>query len=740
MSKKKNNFTKLFDYFNGDEEDSEEEIENYQNNYNNMIKAKESLENKETHNNKYVEEPNKIITELYSDNEEEEDYNREKRIVQNNDDENDFDNFQFTSFKPKNNNISKTNEENKNVQIVDITKKQINDLNNENNIISNNEEIYTKVITKQCSFGKDNGIFNNNINKKTDEIIGNNQIKKKEIKEEYNPEYLINSKIFDELEKEEKIKENKKKEIEWKDRDVLIKRNINKLKLYMKKNIKVKTSNKNKKPIELILYEDAIKKRKKEENINRNTITENELNSKRSKINKNSYQISMQYDEKRIESIIKRYSIKNKKNENWLLLIDICLIFQELKIFRKLLENININKLENINNINEFKNRISIVIKDNEIRKKKELEFLEQTWNILNNSKNNIKNDIFEGFLKILFSSLGNINDTCNIMIQFIKAASFGEKLDDNIDDKIKECIKNFFFLKKNSVAYKNINNHNDEKYLKIIKEKEKNLTFNPNIEKNEYYQTNINKRKKNFNFNALYDRFIQKEKDRQNNINKLKKEKVKEEMKEIKQKPKISKYITNNINQEEIHEKLYNQGNYMRKKRQEKIEEKQKEEKENLEKELKTYRLNYNAKRNRKRMAKSFDISLKPKGYDEYIIRNRKEIINKEKLKEKMEKIPCGENYERIKRRTITPFNITDMKKDRKKEKKEECFIMKIKIPNGQMRTLKININSDPYKIANDFCKIYSIKENVKQKLIKNIINCQNICLKNNINIYDDN
>ena len=197
MSKKKNNFTKLFDYFNGDEEDSEEEIENYQHNYNNMIKAKNSLKNKETHNNKYIEEQNQIITELYSDNEEEEDYNndvmynREKRIVQNNDDENDFDNFQFTSFKPKNNNISKTNEENKNTQIVDITKKETNDLNNENNINSNNEEIYTKVITKQCSFGKDNGIFNNNINKKTDEIVENKQIKKKEIKEEYNPEYLI---------------------------------------------------------------------------------------------------------------------------------------------------------------------------------------------------------------------------------------------------------------------------------------------------------------------------------------------------------------------------------------------------------------------------------------------------------------------------------------------------------------------------------------------------------------------
>ena len=82
------------------------------------------------------------------------------------------------------------------------------------------------------------------------------------------------------------------------------------------------------------------------------------------------------------------------------------------------------------------------------------------------------------------------------------------------------------------------------------------------------------------------------------------------------------------------------------------------------MEQEFKTYKLNYNSKKNRKRMAKSFDNKEKPKGFDEYIIRNRKEILNKKKLKEKLEKIPCGENYEKMRKRTITPFNITDMRK----------------------------------------------------------------------------
>ena len=729
-NKKDNQFSKLYDYFNGDE-DSEVEIENYEDNYNKMIEAKNKNKNYEIKNKEIL---NSIIDELYSNIEEEEDddendvfYYKEKKNLKN--DENDFNNFKFTSFKPKNCNNDEKNEENENKNETDnIIQKDI--LNNESN--KKNEETHKKSVTEQISLNNNiNDIINRSTSLQSEKLIEN------QITDINDKEYLIDSKIFDELEKEDKKKEKIKNKIEWKDKNVLIKRNIQKLKLYMKKNIKKEKNNNNKKIKELILYEDAIKNKKKYENIERNTITEINLNSKRSKINKKSYKICMKHDDKKIESIIKEYN-------NELLLIDISLIFKELKIFRNLLENININKLKNINDINEFINKISIVIKDNEKRKKKELEFLKQTWYLLNNNKNYIDNEIFEGYLKILFSSLGNINDTLNIIKQYLKVCFFGEKNEINLNDNIiKECLINFFELKKNIIAYKNTNEHSNDKYKKMIKENEKNLTFIPNIIKNENYNTIITKKKKNFNFNTLYDRFIQKEKDKQNNIQKLKKERIKKEMEEVKKKPLIYKYNNNNniYYEEEIHEKLYNQGKYINKKKKEKILEKEKEEKEKLEKELKKYKLNYNSEINKRRMNKSFDIKIKPKGYNEYIIRNRKEILNKEKLKEKKEKISYGENYEKLKRRAITPFNITDMKKKIKKNN-NDYFIMKIKIPNGQMKSIKINIESDPYKIANEFCKVYSIKENMKQKLIKNIINCQNTYLnvnKYNINNYDN-
>ena len=100
------------------------------------------------------------------------------------------------------------------------------------------------------------------------------------------------------------------------------------------------------------------------------------MNSTRPKINKVSYRISLKYSDKKIESILNKYS-------NELNIIDIALILTDLKIFRKLLQNINANKLKNINNFEEFKNIISIAIKENEIRKIKELDCLEQIWNLI---------------------------------------------------------------------------------------------------------------------------------------------------------------------------------------------------------------------------------------------------------------------------------------------------------------------------------------------------------------------
>ena len=165
-----------------------------------------------------------------------------------------------------------------------------------------------------------------------------------------------------------------------------------------------------------------------------------------------------------------------------------------------------------------------------------------------------------------------------------------------------------------------------------------------------------------------------------------------------------------------------------LREKRKKTIALKMKKEKEDFEEELKKFKLNINSRENRRRMAKSFDAKIKPKGYDDYVLRNKKAILEKKRIKTMIEKIPIGENYEKLKRRAITPFNITDMRKKKRNKhiENEELFTLQIKIPNGKLRTIKIDLKSDPYRVADNFCKIYSIKESIKQKLINNIIGCQ--------------
>ena len=673
---------------------------------------------------------------------------------------------------------------------------------------SKNEITYDKFLTVQCSFGNINETSDRSTSINTVKLTENKQssiLQESLEKEMLNPEFLINSESFDKLEnnnndnnkdnndnntnivndnnnnnivneknnninniKNNKIENNnyisKENEKDWKIKKDLIKKDINQLKRQIlqktkskskskpnsrsktkskdKKYIKKENNNKNKNnevPIELVLYDDAKKKRQKMENIYQNNLSKIQLESVKSKINKKSYQIAIEHDDKKIESIINKYNKRNK-----LQIIDIALIFQELKIFRKLLQNININKLVNICDFNEFKNIISIVINEGDTRKIEELNFLEQTWILINpEKKNGIRKDILEGLLKVIFSPVGNITDIANILNQYLKAALFGEGIEQlnnrnnkmNNNDKLKNYIKRFFKLKENIIAYQKIKNYNNGTYEKILKENYKNLTFEPNIPQNENFQRTLNERKRNFNFDSLYNRFIEKEKNKQNNLNQLKKNQIKEELKEVKKKPTINKNYDNNFyrdeDQDDIHDKLYKMDKNLKQKRQKRIEEKLKEDKEKFEQELKSFKLNINSEKGRKRMAKSFDNKVRPKGFDDYVARNQKAILERIKIKDMIEKKTIGENYEKIRRRTITPFNITDMRKKDKKKKNghrscNEFFTLKIKIPTGKMKTIKIYMDDDANKIADEFCKIYSIKDSIKQKLIKNIIKCQ--------------
>ena len=72
-----------------------------------------------------------------------------------------------------------------------------------------------------------------------------------------------------------------------------------------------------------------------------------------------------------------------------------------------------------------------------------------------------------------------------------------------------------------------------------------------------------------------------------------------------------------------------------------------------------------------------------------------------------------------------ISPsYNINNNKKENYCEKYEksddEDFDIDIKIPSGKIIKLKFNINDDINRKAEEFCKIFSLNDSLKQKLIK--------------------
>ena len=54
------------------------------------------------------------------------------------------------------------------------------------------------------------------------------------------------------------------------------------------------------------------------------------------------------------------------------------------------------------------------------------------------------------------------------------------------------------------------------------------------------------------------------------------------------------------------------------------------------------------------------------------------------------------------------------------------EYFNLQIKLPNGRTQTLKVYENDDVNKVIEEFCKIHSIDDYIKNKLVTNILNCQ--------------
>ena len=709
-------------------------------------------------------------------------------------------------------------------------KKNIEENNKQNELI--NSINYQKF----DSFKNINDLFNNNSNKKNNDADNksDNQINKKL----FNPEYLIDSSTFDAIQNgknsfhrnNNKTNSNNKKLLEESKKNINDKENKN-IKILQKlvnlnsgqekqeKNKIILNNNKYqaineyntyKNPIELTLYNDALKRRQKLENIDKTVMKGIKLNSNKTKITTASYKVAIEHDEKIIEKIINKYSILNEKNNTkYINIIGIALSLRDMKIFRELFKKgkYNINNNKNINQLLVLK-QIILSTEKKEIRKIKEINFLQQTWLFLNKEekKEYINKDIFLGLLKIIFSPEGTIKEIEDLLNKYLEAVIIGmnlfnsnDKNNNNIDNNIKikllknkknilmkdilisplnnkiisykdlwplsKYLKTFFELKKNIIAYKttdNMNNLKKEKlYDKIPKhQKIQSSIINSNFNMAQNFDSipisntrkKITHEKIDSNFDKLYQKFLEKERYRKIVLEEMRKKKEMDELKELKPKPTISKFRGNTMTEkdfsllgkqkEDIHDRLYKMDKDIKAKRQELIEEKEKLEKEKIKKEQKLNKLKLNSRLSKLRMNKSFDHPQKCKGFDEFVKRNRNGRLERLRVKYLLEKTPRGERYEEIMRRNITPPNITDIRRMKQKEEKKnsieknsietesdgstEYFNLQIKLPNGKMKTLKVYENDDANEVVEEFCRIHSIDDNIKSKLVANIENCQ--------------
>jgi hypothetical protein len=378
-----------------------------------------------------------------------------------------------------------------------------------------------------------------------------------------------------------------------------------------------------KNPIELTLYDDAIKRRQKLANIDKNVVEGIKLNSNKTKITNSSYKVAIERGEKIIEQIINKYSVLNKKtNIKSLNIIGVALSLRDLLIFRKLFKDKKNNNENNIYHKSDLQ-KIILSLEKKETRKIEEINFLEQTWLLLNPQQNEyINKEIFVGFMKIIFSPEGTLKEIESLLKKYLEAAIIGSNIQDNTqnDDNINyynqkvlispltnkrieaedlwplsKYIKIFFDLKKNLIAYKTTSNMSRDKYSNL---KHKKL----NTDITNIYHTNYTmvdnrmseKNKKNFNFDKLYKKFVEKEKFKKKNLEEMRKRRDLEELKELKQKPTINEYKLNKVNdfytngkkREKIYDRLYKMDKDIREKKLELIEEKERKEKERIEKE----------------------------------------------------------------------------------------------------------------------------------------------------------
>lgn len=382
-------------------------------------------------------------------------------------------------------------------------------------------------------------------------------------------------------EKPEKLKINSKLKVLPIENETEKKREVfSKLKAESKEKIDF-----SKKPIEVELYTDALKRKdrkEKNENDKKNLTQSYKLSNK-------SYQIAINKIEKLIDIAFE--SIANKSFEGKIGFFQLGEILYSIKLFRESFNRNDFiytkskqnrqakeneeNAYEQIELIKKTKlNKQYLTYKDiqtsvkllkkREYRKEREILFVEQLWLLLNNEENEFEDDKIEiikvkEFLKILYSPIcSSIHEISEIIESFLeiitRKQSYYSPVIEKVVNKdyiwsIPRLIKEFLNLKENSLAYIEIGHHRKQNENNEFTFKPKISSFAPKETKSKFQLNEMSFEKRN----EYYDS-IKREK-----IEKIEKEVKTKEISQCTFKPNISINMRNEKeNKEECYERLF--------------------------------------------------------------------------------------------------------------------------------------------------------------------------------------
>ena len=579
----------------------------------------------------------------------------------------------------------------------------------------------------------------------------------------------------------------------------------------------------------LLLYEDGSRIQEK---IHQEYIRQNNniiANANKKKINDNSYNMVNNRLNKKIDNAINKFVKKfeekiedNKEGKNevklkekyMLNIVSMTQCLYELNIINELIkpkDNIKDINLNNQLDLAELQSMAESVNK-RDIKKSEELELIEQLYYLLNPKLNTyFECDILSIFLKLFFCGNYTPKELEDCIISLLekykisnleKSGEYKSPLRNKIYEKnqiwsLAQFIKVFLNLKKNLKAYRENDYTKGDVYNNIIKESEKDLTFEPNFEASKYFYKYsnfkynkdnsiidlINKFKNNdqktkHDFNKVYERFKAKKEFQEKTLQRIREIQEENELKMCTNVPKINKYRPtskshdkNNSKEEEknlqknksfIKEPRYKLLYGLRKKF-DKNEKVHRVKEDDILDENCTFKpkISSNIK-----MSKSFSNIKnreKPKGFNDYVNRNRSFIKSKELEKKLEEDKKYGRGYDKLQKLKIKPLNMTFLEASNSKKKNNIKYIktdtnhknrynlesekndniidniyitLDIKIKNGAIKPLKIYNKKDKKIIddINNFCRIYSLNEEVKKTLIKKALKYKYNLFGNNL------